>query len=1199
MKLKKREVISDMGEIKFSESQLEVINGRHANMLVSAAAGSGKTEVLSERIISLITDKENPIDIDRMVILTFTEAAAAEMRERVTNKLTKLAEEKPEDERLFSQSMLVQNALITTIDSFCLFIIRNNFADINLDPGFRVLDKGEKELMLKDSFDELVDKRLENEEDGDIRLLLDYLDEKSGFEEQTKKFADFLFGRPDRDKWIRDALNNYQIKDEDDFYQKKLIKFIEQEARLIAKDALTLADASLRICERVDECPDIDVMSEVRDKIHDIACSKSIKELKNKAEQYKVPSVKRKDYPGRETVKQNKNDIKKFVDEIKGLLNFDVQRVMEDDQRMLKVIKAFTEFTCQYMDLFDEKKRERNVIDFVDMERFALKILSTEEGSQPSKTALEYQDFFKVIMVDEYQDSNALQESILTKICSEDNYFMVGDVKQSIYGFRGACPEIFTEKYNRFQHTGINKKIDLNKNFRSRNCVLDFTNLIFETVMNQFTCGGIDYDDNASLKFGSFDYQIEEDTLPELLVADISDLDDIENLPEGGKIELEGRMVASRIQKLMADRFQVFDKKDKCKRDIRYSDIVILLRTEKDWNDTFKRALEEKGIPAYATAKRGYFDTLEIRGILNYLQVIDNPRQDISFWGVLTGVIGGFDISEAALFKPATGMSLFDSFLGSDEATLSEKKSRLADMLEKHTRMAKYMSLRELIETILVDTDYLNYMTALPAGEKRKANILALLEKASDFEKTSYHGLFQFNRYIKSLKAQNVDEGEAGSLIEGDDVVRIMSMHRSKGLEFPVVFVSGLGKSYNFMDVNSKILVDDELGLGMDYFEPNTRIKRKDIRRDAIGKAIKRKITAEEMRILYVAMTRAKEKLILTGSSKTKDFESLSGEGMLISSVINGFSKYMDVIANALSSRSCLPTYLRMISPEEIGLDIISDNVNDVIKKSEMTTLGEAVSDADLQDMKDAMNPEYHGQYLKGLYIKTSVSALKKAAYEQGENSKLEFEAEESEERHFEDPASAEPVPDFAVLEKTENVNIGALKGTAAHRLMELLPFKDTVNLESGDKIAFIKQVMETNKSSGLLEEELYELINIKKCANFLDSSLAKRMATADSEGMLYREKSFFYGIDANRINPDFPESERILVQGVIDAYFIEDGDIVLMDYKTDKCSDEYQLIEKYKKQLDIYEEALREITGKKVKERLIYSFCLEKVISL
>ena len=1199
-----------MGKVYFSEEQKSVINMRGANLLVSAAAGSGKTEVLAERIVELIMDKDHPISIDRMVVLTFTEAAASEMRERVTGKLLDRLKENPSDERLYSQSLLVQNALITTIDSFCLFIIHNNFSDIGIDPGFRVLDQGEKSLILKETFDSVLEESLEDEKtSADTKLILDTLTGKpADLEDMVLSFAGFLFSTPDRDEWIEDALKCYTSDSIDELYDTPLFHAILDDSLMTVSDALVIAESVVNYCDtyrsEIEESDRL-IMENIRDQIKGMLNSEGITDLNNKISLYDNKRLSGKKYERKDYISEAKKKIKAFIDEIaKKKLAFNPETVISDGKKMAGVLKAFIDFTVRFMNAFDDAKRDRNVLDFVDMERMALKILSDKDNlKNPSKTALEYRDYFEVIMVDEYQDSNALQESILTKICRDDNYFMVGDVKQSIYRFRGACPDIFTGKYLTYSNEGKNIRIDLNKNYRSRSAVLDFANMIFGNVMNRFTCGGIDYDESARLYYGAVNYDTADDRKPEVIFFDETELDGSELGEEVSSIECEASIIASRINALLEENYMVTDK-DGTRRELRYSDIVILLRVEKDINNVIKDVLEKNGIPAYATEKRGYFSAREVTTLLSYLSVLDNPQNDVDFYGVLTGDIGGFEPDEIADLRPGKqkGASLYDDFVNCMDEKLISRKDRLLNLLEKHGKMAKYMALRELLENILEDTDYLIHMTALPSGEKRRANILALLEKATDFEKTSYHGLFQFNRYIRSLRAREVDEGEAGTITDGDNVVRIMSMHKSKGLEFPVVFVSGLGKQYNSMDQKGKVLYDREYGIAADIIDTDRRIRKKDVRRNAVASVIKNADRAEAMRIIYVALTRAREKLIVTGCEKASVLDKMPQPGQLLNADIMGYDDAFKLILAAIYNEGLQNELITWASVDDL---VITDDMRDkeiahrkekLHETADMSSAEKAIDPEVKKEFENALCPDYKGKYLEGLYIKTSVSAIKMRHYEESENFHREYESIDNQS----DAEENEVVPSFA-MDGNENpfANMGAAKGSATHRIMELLDFAKAGDLSGQDRMRYITDGIKRFDEQGLLEKGYADLIDVNKCSAFFDSALAKRMSVADKGGKLFKEKSFFLGKKASEVEKRFPDSENIIVQGIIDAYFEENGKIVIMDYKTDKVKSGDELVDKYDSQLKLYKEAVERITGYEVSETIIYSFWLDEEIPL
>lgn len=1229
-----------MSKVNFTEEQQKVIDLRGANILVSAAAGSGKTAVLTERIVSLITGnagEESGIDIDKMLILTYTSAAAAEMRERIGKKISDALAANPLDENLWRQQTLLLSAKISTIDSFCLFVIRNNFADIDLDPGFRIMDEGERKLLLSDTIDALFEKHFEDESDSDFRHLIDCYGSTADNVTLANILKDMygaIMSNPDPIGWLDDmALQSYRISDIDELQDTFLWKCSENYREGLIGNMVRYADLAVMLCES--EGGPAKYLPTMQDYQHIAHCLKDEKgyerryKLVNNSEITKLSSAKA---PGEEPEKREQ--AKKYRDIMAGILEnlksfYGVQSdiASADGQYILRLATTLVDLLKELIVSFANAKKENNILDFNDMEHYAYKILVREvvDGQViPTESAKEYRDYFEVVMVDEYQDSNYVQEHILRSIARDNNYFMVGDVKQSIYKFRQACPDIFVNKYNSYKSEGVNVRIDLNKNFRSRQEVLDFANVVFENTMHTDTAS-IQYDDKARLYLGNTNYLEGTGYEAQVLILDGATKKE-SDLLDTASHEAEALLVASKIKELIGQGLMVEATKESEGRPVTYSDIVILLRSTKGWDQVFKDALESQGIPAYINLKTGYFSTNEVSTLLEFLKVVDNPCQDIPLYGSLVSFFGGLRPEEVASIKARyIDKTLYEAAAAYIEAARdahseseneSENKSEdesknknenesgnnkiqvsvsIADRLDSFFQMVRdyrhkstYMQVRELVESIMLETGYLDYITAMPDGDRRRANVLMLLERASGFEQSSYHGLFHFNRYIAQLRESEVDYGEAGMAVAGEDAVRIMSIHSSKGLEFPVCFFSGAGKNMNMSDSNSSVLFDREVGLAFDYINPDTCEKRKSLQKGLVSRKIRLDSIAEEIRVLYVALTRAKEKMIVTG--EVNDYEKmilgLKGKGEYMDADILGAKSLLDIIIYGLANQGVVAQYIKGVTYEDITTDYVK---SELIRQQHLSTLAnrDYLVDEDISKvLADKAEFIYPYEHLKGLAIKTSVSELKHAAMHEA------FEESDQLITHFETDEVKAYVPEFISGEVKSNQ--GALRGSAVHRLMELLPFKDMIC-----DADFIHRTITRELESGRFTEEFADLIPVKKCVQFLGSSLAKRMSVADSQGKLHKEQSFFLGVPASRVKEEYPESEIMLIQGIIDAYFEEDDYIVLMDYKTDAVENPDVLVSRYSRQLELYQEALERITGKKVKEKIIYSFAFGSEINL
>lgn len=1273
-----------MGSITYTKDQQKVIDLRDRNILVSAAAGSGKTAVLTERIVALLKDEVRKTDIDRLLIVTFTNAAAAEMRERIRLKIMECLEEEPENEHLQRQATLIHNAQITTIDSFCLFVIRNNFNDIGLDPGFRIADEGELRLLKQDVLEELLEEEFAAADEDFLYCVECYStgNSESILEENIIKLYEFSMSYPFPEVWLKERAEDYHIESVEDLEASGWGKEAARANRRSVQDCLERIEQAVRICEQPDG-PYMygELLEQEKEMLSKLADKESLSDMEAAIGGVKfgrLPSKKDDSVSQakRENVKSIRNGIKDQIQSMEEKYFFQpLEKSVEQSAVCGRLIGELLRLTLRFKEKLDEKKREKNLIDFADIEHFALQILIKREENgtlTPTKTALEYREHFQEIMIDEYQDSNLVQEYLLKSISGEGldeegasesryNRFMVGDVKQSIYKFRLARPELFMEKYRKYStEESVCQRIDLHQNFRSRKQVVDSANFFFYQIMGA-ELGGIAYDENAALRFGA---SFLPDLPKEQAAQDDTEILLIEKPEKGTELsakESEAYVIAKRIKRLLKEN-TVTDKETGELRPVQYRDIVILLRTNSGWDEEFKKVFQEEGIPAYVTSKIGYFKTTEIQTVLQFLRVLDNPLQDIPLFGVMRSVFGGFDEEEAARIKIMTegkvkkGAYLYERLKAAaeeeetaaavqidktKEATeakksaegekvtqvsdkndtnvlLGKKVCQFLNKLERYRSMVAYKPIQELLQTIFKENDYLLYVAAMPAGEQRKANVEMLLEKAAEFEQTSYHGLFHFIRYMEQMEKYDVDYGEAGTLEEEADVVRIMSIHKSKGLEFPVCFVAGLSNRFNMQDTTQPLLADVDMGIGTDFIDPVLRIRSKTLRKNVMAGKMRLDNIAEELRILYVALTRAKEKLILTGTVD-KPIEKISAlsylsshqERLLPYSVISSAGSYMDFVLAACVRHGAVQEILRengldggavaevegldapiavqIIGTEDLVMQEVEEQVVFAGKKEQLELFSKKAGQADMlcrdfgldetlyRRLEERFSFVYPYENLSDLYTKTTVSELKKA----GQNEELDFSFHLIEEEEI-----VPYIPAF--MKETEKVS-GTTRGSAMHKIMELL------DLEKVTDRAGVLAAMEQEREEGRLSEEFYGAIRVEKVAAFLQTGLCERMKRAQENGQLYREAPFVYGIRANRLNAKFPEEETVLVQGIIDVYFEEDGELVVADYKTDVVGTEEELVNRYRVQLAYYAEALEKLTGKKVKEKVIYSFYLGK----
>lgn len=1217
--------------VEFTKEQQKVIDLRDRNILVSAAAGSGKTAVLVERIIQMILDEKKPVDIDRLLVVTFTNAAAAEMRERIGRAIDRKLEQQPDNAHLQKQAALLHNAQITTIDSFCLFVIRNNFNDIGLDPGFRVADEGELKLMKQDVLTELLESKY-GEKDEHFLDCVEYFTGGSNdraLEEYIEKLYEFSMSNPWPEDWLFERKKDYDVQTEAEMEENSFCRYLVNYVKVCLKECADSLSKGIALTLRPDGPYFYGVLLEKeREMLEKASQQESFEALASAFDAMRfdrLPSKKDEivDPDCRELVKQLRNEVKKQIQDLKeDCFPLSCAQVLKRMHMAKRPAETLIDLVLLFKKMLDEKKRRENVIDFHDMEHFALNILlkKDEESGQYEATAAarEYRQFFQEILIDEYQDSNLVQELLLQSISGEEegrfNRFMVGDVKQSIYKFRLARPELFIEKYNCYTKVdSCRQRIDLHKNFRSRKKVIDSINSLFCRIMGQ-NFGGIEYDDDASLYPGAVYPENDQDGTEILLV----EKDKESSLSAR---EQEALVIADRIKKLIREA-QVTDKETGMLRPVKYGDIVLLLRTASGWAEDFKKIFEQEGIPAYVSSRTGYFQAAEVRELMQLLRVLNNPLQDIPLFGTMKSFFGGFTEEEIAWIRSTapSGDSLYENLkaFAEDKAEKQEKTdaideekikfkiNKLLCSIENWRTLATYTPIHNLIREILTQTGYLEYISAKPGGEQRRANVEMLLVRAAAFENTSYYGLFHFLHYIEQLGKYEIDYGEADTLDENADVVRIMSIHKSKGLEFPVCFVAGLSKKFNLQDTTGCLIADVDMGIGVDCIDSGRRVRSSTLRKNVISMKLKLDSLSEEMRILYVAMTRAREKLILTAS--VPDVEKVKSE-IMKNRVLFGTGPDEKLPFSVLAGAG---SYLDFILPcvEESDITFVTSGDRVITGVEETLRIGRLrqelrLTPADstlLEKLTKKFAREYPYECLSGLFVKTTVSELKKAA--------MEPEGDSYTKVLYEEP---EVVPYLPAFVKEKEGLSATDRGSAYHKVMELLDFKAFYRLwqvsgiedepKNAEFDALIRQELERQldemEKSEKLSGEWRGAVALPKVIAFLKSDLAKRMMAAAMKDKLYREQPFVLGLSANRLKESFPESEMVLIQGIIDVFFEEENHIVLADYKTDRVRKPEELTEKYKVQLDYYEEALERLTGKRVCEKLIYSFALSSEITL
>ena len=1258
-------------ETKWTDEQLLAIETRGKNLLVAAAAGSGKTAVLVERIIKIITDDNNPVDIDKLLVVTFTNAAASEMRERIGDAISKKLEEMPNSKMLQRQLALLNKSNITTIHSFCLDIIKNNFHLIDLDPGFRIGDETECTLIKQDVLIELFEDKYDKEDEGFLNLIEAYCTNRDDerLKEIVLKLYNFSMSGPWPSVWLREKAQEFNINSLDELEKASWYKVLKESLYLDLNNAKNGLDEAIKICEEDSDLapylltlkPELNGIENAINSLN-LNLEQIYKAIKDIEFAYRIKTVKKGlgDELDKKKVKSLRDDVKKKINQIKGgVFSVSLDETLNGIKNMYPIIKSLTELVIEFSDRYVKKKMERVILDFNDLEHLCLKILTCNDENgevYASSVAQKFREKFEEVLVDEYQDSNNVQETIISMVSRKDldnpNVFMVGDVKQSIYRFRQAKPELFLEKYNSYseEDNKKNRKIMLYKNFRSREEVIKGVNFIFKSLMSK-TVGELDYTDKEALNLGASYDEINKDNVYfqdnefidldkievsgalELHILDkssdfedgkneINDEDDKENDNEEdlSAVAIEARIIAKRIKELINPSdgkcFMVFDKNLNRYRKITYKDIVILLRSTKNWADTIVEELSFGGIPVYADINTGYFQTIEIRTIMSLLHIIDNPMQDIYTIASMRSPIFAFTSEELADIRILNRDNYFylnvkdiaeDVYDERINKSLKDKCVYFIEKIGSWREKSLYMPIDEFLWYLYSDTSYYGYVGAMVNGIQRQANLRILFQRAKQYEQTSFKGLFNFINFINKLRKSSGDLGTAKILGENEDVVRIMSIHKSKGLEFPVVFLSGCGKQFNLRDINDSLLFHEELGIGADCIDIKKRIRYTTLQKYAIKKKFELETLSEEMRILYVALTRAKEKLIITGSSYNlqKDIDAcykagVKGFNKVIPSELLKQKSYLKWIMTALIKHKD-GDILRQGKNEfvEISDDLSSwkinfhkksdfgtENVEDSIEKKNISILSLNYSNFEVdEEIRKRLEFRYKYRDVCSVPSNISVSDIKKAEEEIFEPQAENLFSEEKNRKK----------PKFIMEEKGLSK---AEKGTAMHFVMQKLDL-NKVNL-----LNEIKEQIKNMFEKGLITKDEEESINIFKIQKFFKSNLGQRLLKAYKENkQVFRELPFITEIPVKRIEKDLIDkifnNEKLRLQGIIDCFFEEDDGIVLLDYKTDYVENgkEKEILDKYRVQIDLYTETLERVIGKKVKERYLYLFGIDKEV--
>lgn len=1256
--------------ITLTPGQQMAIEVRDANVLVAAAAGSGKTKVLVDRIVSKVTDKDNPVNVDQFLVVTFTNAAAAQMRDKIRGKLQKALSKNPSDEHLCRQQLLVNRADICTIDSFCLKLVKENFNMLDIDSSFTIGDAGVMEMVKSEVMDNLFEE-LYDKGDKEFKVLVDIFGLKNNEEELRKAVANVYSkasSYPIPMAWYSNAKSSFDIKSEDVFNNLKWVEYYVNSVKAEIADIRREIDEVEAVCNLPDgPAVYVETLEADRALVERIAEATTYEDLRIAlADGWTgLPRMKKGDCD--EDIKDKAQKLRNKYKKRVGMLipTKTYQQVVEEQEHLASYVIPLIKLTERFEEEYMKEKKLRRMFEFSDIAHMAHSLVCSAydvDGKPiPTELAKNISMGIEEIYIDEYQDSNFLQEEIL--YCVSGNYrdcpnmFMVGDVKQSIYRFRMARPDLFIGKYDTFKDTGDNVKILLNNNFRSRAEVLLPVNYFFYQLMGK-ELGGIVYDASASLVPSALFPQPNEEEAPlvshntEIMVLNLEDIedtarpeqedaeDDMENL---ANLELEAHMIAGRIKELLdkdngmlvCEEIEVDGQEQKIYRKASYKDIVILVRSMKGVGEVFYNVLSAHGIPSYLSDPKGYFDAVEVRVVMSLLSVVDNSKQDIPLAAVLMSPMARLDESDIAVIcdytKEKKLQYLYDKcqlYMLEIEDEITKKLKTFFELLENLKDNKNKLSISQLIWEALEVTGYYTYVSAMPMGHRRKANLDMLLDKAEVYENGYYKGLFNFLRYVDKLKVNQVDFGEAAVVNEDEDVVRIMTMHSSKGLEYPIVFVSALGKYFNREDNKKNLIINNDYYLSMKYMNRNKRYSKDTLVREAFKDINISEGLAEELRVLYVALTRAKEKLVITGYVKKytelmNKCEKLMKHSDMLLPYTNRkkADSFIDLLVQTMARFDRLKDAYEVADKLNIkvfdkSMLAVSTNrsIEDRVQKVErlLEQLESQVNSETTEEILKSFKRDYSYQKITQLKSKLSVSDIKKmkafdgTGYDDSEFACKALEYEKfQDDSEGEDTQSEKEVAKPTEIQEEQKANstsgklTGAMRGTVVHKCMELIDFASLEGETNLYKFAVAHK--KALKERGIFDDAELRAINCKKVANMLKSNLGQRMIKAAIRGELFKEQQFSIGFAATKVFDldDMDDlDDTIIVQGIVDGYFVEDGAIVVMDYKTDAC-DEDTLIGRYKAQLKYYGDTLSQLRGLPVKEMIMYSFGMEKEVSL
>ncbi len=1170
-----------MPAIKWTEAQQDAIDAREGTVLVSAAAGSGKTAVLVTRVIEMITDDKNPCSIDELLIVTFTKAAAAQMKEKINEKLSAMIKEEKDIKRrsfLIRQQMLLKCAKVSTIDSFCSDVVRSNIQAIPLDSDYRLIDENAMNV-IKDSAYEEVAEEYYNNGDKDFMLLADMFTKSNDdklLKELVLSLYDFACSYRNPKKWIDEIDRRFRTEKTDctNSYAVTLINNLRDDISYcltLAKRAynISLEDGATNAAYTPAVLSDIEMFEKFLSLMPENFSEKEwdeIIELAKTSSFAKLKSIKKADVCDEsETVKLLRNVYKKHFAKAIDYVGVSSSDHANDVEKLTPVMKKLSEFTLAFFDRFNELKIEKNCADFSDVLHMALGLLVTEENGEVKKTPLaeEYSCQFREILIDEYQDTNEAQDVLFNSISKDGkNLFFVGDVKQSIYGFRKAMPQIFLKKRKEF--TSFDREnpvypatISLDKNFRSRKEITDFVNFTFCQLMSE-GAGEIEYDEKETLKAGA-NYPETDETfcLLHIIEKDVFE--------ETDSATAQALHIAGEIRKMKEN--GSFD----------YGEMAILLRTKKDI-PLFVQVLNDMGVKAHADESENLFDTTEVRTLMSIIKVIDNPVRDVPLLASMMSPVFGFTADELTEIRINSKGGSFYSAVCHSAENGNEKCRSFLEKLASFRLVSQTVTPGELLRHVLFETGYKSIVLSMDRGVRRQENLDILKNFAESFSQENDVGLSGFIRQVERMeKSASVKSATDSS--GNENSVAVMTIHRSKGLEFPVCFLAETEKKFSTTSLSNDLLAHPQSGVGIVGIDTERMIKYETLSRTAIK--LDKIITdlSENMRVLYVAMTRAKEKLIITGAptdfDKTIQSASVMAFGDKINPVaIKNASSYLDWLTAVImrhpdagwmrTKTGCLD--IKKIETD-FPLEIKLVRELPEITEEEITEFSEEIDEEYLEEVRERNSFVYEFSPLSGVLAKRGASTAFK----------------ETVNREF--FASDRP----AFMNKTSLTAAG--RGTAMHAFMQ---FADYTNAKEN-----LESEIERLEEKGFLDNLQAESLDRKKLKNFFTSELFERISSSEK---VYREKKFIIGMSPTEFDETLPEKfsdEKVIVQGILDCAFEENGEIIIVDYKTDKVSSPETLRERYSGQLKIYEKAVRECLGKTVKETLLYSFSLETTVKI